>query len=271
MGSLLQTLHGSSSGSDAPSQIDILAGVADGITTPLPFSDPQRGFSILYGSAGDILPDLWDESSFSPNIEPEKGAYISFLSNPLAGDCRPLDITLPLASTIFQNGRRSTLFASRWRKGPGEALRHELTSHKQMQRVAPHGSTVGHTKPSIPLIPLTAPRKITAGLGNILRQVEIDGAATPASKELEMLIPQVFEARSKRHGSSSAGPIGVWAWVIPPHVVEAEQLQDLQVFQADNASLSESELAAKSVDVFSRLTSSCCRLHRICEYDDDLS
>ena len=266
MGSLLQTIYGPASGHETPSQIDLLAGVADGVSSPLPFGDPRRGFSLLYGSTGDILPDLWDESSFSPNIEPERGAYVSFLSNPLAGDCRPLDITLPLANTVFQNGRRSTLFASRWRRDSGDALSLDFTRHKQTQRVAPRGSAVGHTTPSIPLLPLTAPRKIVAGLGNILRQVEVDGAATPASKELEVLIPQVFDARSKRHGpSSSSGPIGVWAWVIPAHVVEAERLLDLKVFQSD-APLSETELAASSVDVFSRLASSSCRLHKICEY-----
>ena len=266
MGNLLQMLYGPSLGNERSAQIDLLAGVADGISSTLPFSDPRRGFSILYGSNGDFLPDLWDEGSFSPNIEPERGAHVSFLSNPLAGDCRPLDITLPLANTVFQNGRRSTLFASRWRREPGDALRLDYTRHKQTQRIAPRGSAVGHTTPSTPLLPLTAPRKIVAGLGNILRQVEVDGAATPASKELEVLIPQVFDARSKKHGSSfSSGPIGVWAWVIPAHVVEAERLRDLKVFPAD-ASLSEAELATESVEVFSRLTSSSCRLHKICKY-----
>ncbi|RYP72201.1 hypothetical protein DL771_004331 [Monosporascus sp. 5C6A] len=77
-----------------------------------------------------------------------------------------------------------------------------------------------------------------------------------------MLIPEIFDIRSKRHGPSSSGPIGVWAWVIPPHVVEAERLSDLNVFRA-NSSHSEAELATESAEVFSRLTSSGCRLHKI--------
>ncbi|RYP56692.1 hypothetical protein DL769_009882 [Monosporascus sp. CRB-8-3] len=72
----------------------------------------------------------------------------------------------------------------------------------------------------------------------------------------------MFDIRSKRHGPSSSGPIGVWAWVIPPHVVEAERLSDLKVFRA-NSSHSEAELATESAEVFSRLTSSGCRLHKI--------
>ncbi|RYP68905.1 hypothetical protein DL770_008363 [Monosporascus sp. CRB-9-2] len=77
-----------------------------------------------------------------------------------------------------------------------------------------------------------------------------------------MLIPEIFDTRSKRHGPSSSGPIGVWAWVIPPHVVKAERLSDLRVFRA-NSSHSEAELATESAEVFSKLTSSGCRLHKI--------
>ncbi|RYO76538.1 hypothetical protein DL766_002591 [Monosporascus sp. MC13-8B] len=77
-----------------------------------------------------------------------------------------------------------------------------------------------------------------------------------------MLLPEIFDIRSKRHGPSSSGPVGVWVWVIPPHVVEAESLSDLKVFRA-NSSHSEAELATESAEVFSRLTSFGCRLHKI--------
>lgn len=262
MGSLLQTLYESSLSNEATSQINILAGVTDGIPSTLPLSDPQRGLSILYSSRSSLLPDLWDSSSFSPGIEKDEVASVSFLSNPLAGDTRALDVTVPLANTVFQNGRRSTLFASRWLKEPNHSLVHNITRQKQTQLIAPRGSSVAHTAAFLPLMPLTAPRKILAGLGNILRQVEVDGSPSPASKELEVLIPQIFDARSNRYGPTSSGPIGVWAWVIPPHVVEKERLSHLKVFQTDS-SQPESELATEAIDVFSRLISSGCRLHKI--------
>lgn len=264
MGTLLQTLYEPSLNSEGTSQIDILAGVVDGITSTLPLSDPHRGLSILYSSTSSILPNLWDPSSFSPKTEQDKASSVSFLSNPLAGDTRTVDATIPLANTIFQNGRRSTLFASRWQKGSGHSLVHGFTRQKQTQNVTPRGTSANHTHPFLPLLPLIAPRKIVAGLGNILRQVEVDGSPSPASKELEVLIPQVFDVREKRYGASSPGPIGVWAWVIPPHVVETEKLLDLKVFSAESA-YSEAELATEAVDVFSRLTSSGCRLHKICK------
>lgn len=262
MGSLLQTLYESSLGDEATSQIEILAGVTDGISSTLPLSDPLKGLSILYSPRSNLLPDLWDSSSFAPDIEQDKAASVSFLSNPLAGDTRALDVTLPLANTVFQNGRRSTLFASRWLKKPGHSLVHDITRQKQTQRVGPRGSSVDQAASFLPLLPLTAPRKIVAGLGNILRQVEVDGSPSPASKELEVLIPQVFDVRSERYGPSSSGPIGVWAWVIPPHVLEKENLLDLKVFQT-HSSHPEAELATEAVDVFSRLMSSGCRLHKI--------
>ncbi len=267
IGTLLQRLYGASLAREDTSQIDILCGVVDGIPSTLPLVNPQRGLSILYSSTSDILPDLWDENSFAPDIEQENTASISFLSNPLTDDTRSLEVTLPLANTIFQNGRQSTLFASRWRKEQGDRLALATTRWKQTQRVTPGGHSVEHTIPFIPLLPLTTPRKILTGLGNILRQVEVDGSPAPASKELELLIPEVFAVRSKRYGPSSSGPIGVWAWVIPPHVIAAEILSDLEVFQADSHQ-SEAELATKAEGVFAKLTSSGCRLHKICKRDN---
>lgn len=267
MGSLLQTLYESSLGDEATSQIEILAGVTDGISSTLPLSDPLKGLSILYSPRSNLLPDLWDSSSFAPDIEQDKAASVSFLSNPLAGDTRALDVTLPLANTVFQNGRRSTLFASRWLKKPGHSLVHDITRQKQTQRVGPRGSSVDQAASFLPLLPLTAPRKIVAGLGNILRQVEVDGSPSPASKELEVLIPQVFDVRSERYGPSSSGPIGVWAWVIPPHVLGRENLSDLKVFQT-HSSHPEAKLATEAVDVFSRLMSSGCRLHKIRKWNN---
>ncbi|KAF3062008.1 hypothetical protein GL218_04174 [Daldinia childiae] len=246
---------------DNPIPINVLCAVTDGLTPGRLFSEPRTGLSILYGS-NDILPGIWSTDDVGSNIGQDRESSVSFLSDPLPKDTRPLEIALPLANTIFQNGRRSTLFASRWQRDEEGSMGRTDIEEKQHQRICLRVSSEGHIKPILPLLPLTPPRKIVAGLGNIVRQVEVNGTTTPASKELEALIPKVFDTRSERDISYLPGPIGVWCWVIPPDVVEKHNLLGLKVFEA-KSSQSEAELSLEVMNVFSELLSSGCRLHKI--------
>ncbi|KAI1458001.1 hypothetical protein F4805DRAFT_426231 [Annulohypoxylon moriforme] len=260
---LLRPLFGLGDGGISKSEsLDALCAVTDGLTPKRLFSEPQAGFSILYGSTKNILPDLQDHDNSQSVLDQDMESSVSFLSNPLAKDARPLEITLPLANTVFQTGRRTTLFANYWRRDSSGNLGRPQTFTKPTQRICPNINIAGHTRSLLPLLPLIPPRKIVAGLGNIVRQVEVNGSATPASKELEDLVPKIFDIRSKRDVSYSPGPIGVWCWVIPPHVVEKYNLLSLKVFQAESPQ-SEAELTLENMDVFSELISSGCRLHKI--------
>ncbi|KAI1806608.1 hypothetical protein F4811DRAFT_509671 [Daldinia bambusicola] len=249
-------------GQDNSVPINVLCAATDGLTPKRLFSEPRTGLSILYGSADGILPGLWSADDAESNISQDRGSSVSFLSNPLPRDTRPLEITLPLANTIFQNGRRSTLFASRWQRDRGGSIIRTMIHEKQSQRICLRAASGDHINSLLPLLPLTPPRKIVAGLGNIVRQVEVNGTATPASKELEVIIPKVFDKRSEQDTSYSPGPIGVWCWVIPPDVVEKRNLLDLKVF-GSGSSQSEAELSLEVMNVFSELLSSGCRLHKI--------
>ncbi|KAI1503671.1 hypothetical protein F5X99DRAFT_374125 [Biscogniauxia marginata] len=241
--------------------LDILSGVVDGIGTKNLSSEPRTGFSILYGLTGDILPNLWDSESVDSSSE-SRAASVSFITNPLAGDTKPLEITLPLANTVFQDGRQSTLSASRWENRSQGPMSLKTTCHKSNQRIFTYGDCANQTSSHIPLLPVTPPRKVVASLGNIVSQVEVGGSTTPASRELETLIPKILDIRSKNRAAASSGPFGVWCWVIPAHVVEAKKLLDLKVFRVES-SQSEAELALESIKLFSGLLSSGCRLHKI--------
>ncbi|KAI1103977.1 hypothetical protein F4804DRAFT_308715 [Jackrogersella minutella] len=263
MSGLLQSLLKSyTSGNLNAENINVLCTVADGLTPKQLFSEPQTGFSILHGPAKTILPDLWELDDLESNNNQHRESSVSFLSNPLPRDTEPLEITLPLANTLFQNGRRSTLLASRWKLDRDGSMTHAFTHEKRTQAIRPPVNPAGRTTPFLPLLPLTPPRKIVAGLGNIIRQVEVNGSPTPASKELEGLIPKVFDIRSTRDASYMPGPIGVWCWVLPPNVVEEQSLLSLKGFQVDS-SQSEAELSLESMTVFSEFISSGCRLHKI--------
>lgn len=241
----------------------VLSGVMDGIGPYQLSSRPRSGFSILRGPADNILPGLWAKEGFTGTSQ-DSAAHVSFATNPLRGNTGALEATLPLANTVFQNGRRSTLYASEWDVDNEGSMVLRTRQPKTTQRIVERGGTVAHTIPTIPLLPLTPPRKIIAGLGNIVRQVEVDGSATPASKELEAIIPQIFEERSQLDPNFSPRPMGVWCWVIPPQYMETKKFDELKLFKAGCA-LAEIDIISSSMELFSELLTSGCRLHKICK------
>ncbi|KAI1762094.1 hypothetical protein GGR53DRAFT_442319 [Hypoxylon sp. FL1150] len=260
MSNILEALfeeHGGQAGGD----VNVLSAVADGLTPKQLSGEPQAGLSFLYSSY-PILPSLWNDKEFGSNINRDKESSVTFISRPLPGNTGSLETTLPLANTIFQNGRRCTLFASKWQPKSNKSITLTSMREKISQIIRPSINQGDHTHPLLPLLPLTLPRKVVAGLGNIVRQVEINGSATPASKELESLIPKVFDTRARLDESYMPKPIGVWCWVIPPNVVDEQSLFDLKTFQAESTQ-SEAELSVGVMPTFSKLLSSKCRLHKI--------
>ncbi|KAI0206405.1 hypothetical protein F4808DRAFT_407166 [Astrocystis sublimbata] len=241
--------------------LHVLSGIADSLSSTRLSGGTQSGFSVLYGSSDIVVPGLWESEGFGGTSIDSSGC-VSFLTNPLTRSTGALEITVPLANTVFQNGRRSTLYASRWNIGGEGSLTLQRKQPKTTQRIADKGGPVNHTLSMVPLLPLTPPRKILAGLGNIVRQVDVDGTPTPASKELEDIIPKIFEERALREPTASPKPVGVWCWVIPPRCMKAGRFDNLKLFKADS-SQSEIDIASSSIELFSELLSSGCQLHRI--------
>ncbi|KAF2122955.1 hypothetical protein BDV96DRAFT_561749 [Lophiotrema nucula] len=147
--------------------------------------------------------------------------FVSWGSNKKMGQTGYADtLQLPLANTVFQTGSPFTMFKSTWVVDPNR--KHELVmeSKTNLKRVglsihpAFHGAQ-SVSALSIPLIPLTYPRLVTEGMGNILRRVRgPDQVDLQASHELEQAVPQYFEARNQ-----AAQAIAVWALVTPAEIV----------------------------------------------------
>ncbi|KAI9868022.1 MAG: hypothetical protein M1813_006767 [Trichoglossum hirsutum] len=165
----------------------------------------------------------------------ERRTHISF-SIP-ANECLPdasfrrfQRVEVPLANTVFQNGRRSTLLSSGWSR-----MRHS----RELCRTSPLGTdssnvflpgaprawrSTRHT----PLVSITVPRRIVACFGNIIRQITLgpirtqeangreEGAdvstttTVPASQELESAVQAYF----KRH-ELQPRQVGIWALIVP--------------------------------------------------------
>lgn len=187
----------------------VLAAVVDGLCPSWPSREIRDGFSIQLGSLQGILPGLWDETTPATADSKNEPASLSVLLNEQAL------LTLPLANTLFQNGRRSTLLASEWGGGVLKTIEKrsqtiDLSRLPQMRTVAVHA----------PLVPITRPRMILEGLGNILAKVDIEGKASPASQELQVNIPRLLEARRLQSDVGHVpGPVGVWALVIPGYIL----------------------------------------------------
>lgn len=198
-------------------ELDILVGVVDGIA-PTPRGLRQivgrkvlEGFSIIHGLSAHLLPDLWESESKEAIKSTAQQSSLSFSgSSELSGN-----ITLPLSNTLFTNGKHSTLIASHWR-GKNELFRKVKSEDKNHQTVRniPEG---GRHLPDmlIPAVPLTPPRQISSGLGNIIRQLDFGNEGIgPASRELEVVVNAYMESRGQEKL-----PIAVWALVVPADLI----------------------------------------------------
>jgi hypothetical protein len=122
-----------------------------------------------------------------------------------------LEIGVPLANTMFRNGRTSTLLASRWH---GTSDQFEKIQQEEKKSVTIYPAQANPITPlhlEIPLVPLTPPRRVASCLGNIVRQVtDANGKVVSASQELEASVDAYLEVR-KLHKQT----VTVWALIIP--------------------------------------------------------
>ncbi|CZT42822.1 uncharacterized protein RSE6_02773 [Rhynchosporium secalis] len=203
-------------------EVDVVCGCVDGLA-PIPSvlsksraERSREGFSILHGSRDSTLPLIWTNTEAPPSRSPSMQATITLRK----GDHGPPDLTLPLANTLFKNGRLSTLLVSNWhwrpsakeswvlKKGPSERSNVNINIFGDATKRQP--SLV------LPAVRLTPARPIVSGLGNIVRTIDFgaeDGIG-PASRELEPTVTKYLETMG--HGNTT---INVWALVVPPESV----------------------------------------------------
>lgn len=247
-----------------PYEVNVLAAAVDGLCPREHDSPPSSGLSILHGQVNSILPGLWWKTpKASQRRAPDRQGAISVAMNPYLGDSRSLSVTLPLANTVFYNSRRSTLLAYQWQAVGSRPYKLVSQVEKESQMIVPALKSIQtHTSISVPLFPITEPRKVVFCLGNIVRQTEVDGRETPASRGLEAVIPQLLAARSKAN-PQSCNTASIWALVIPPEVMGTNVLDALSIGEGFDPSV-EHEIATKVSQSFSGLLAAGCRLHRVC-------
>ncbi|WQF77900.1 hypothetical protein CDEST_02914 [Colletotrichum destructivum] len=232
MSALVEPFTTASRGSDdegrkLPEDIHVLAAAVDGLHPLRVFGDTPHGFSFYYANMKDTMIRMWKDK---PDLPDEPKSYIGFHTGTSHFGGAMVSCKLPLANTVFQNGRQTTMFASRWRNsGPRTGVQVIRWMEKRTHNVNcldPDNQSKYNIQS--PLVPITAPRKILAGLGNIVSLVEVDGEETPASTELEKAVNELYVRRSKEGHTFPPGPVGVWALVQPPGPKQSKDLDILQ-------------------------------------------
>jgi hypothetical protein len=177
--------------------VDVVCACVDGLPPRLDWIVSRQtryrreGFAILQGRADQIVPRLWEDETTVQESTVGVGSSLTFSSyqEPESLDMFT-ELTLPLANTIFATGEESKVFASKWqfiKDNQYEKVMSEEKSHQVINIFG--GEEKGFPPGYIPVIPLTPPRRIASGLGNIVKQLDFDGdIAGPASRELEECI-----------------------------------------------------------------------------------
>ena len=243
--------------------IQVLVGVVDDLNAPTSSGAPVAGFSVLQGSAETLLPSLSTPATPSRGREaPRPGSLQFSLSRGPSGGS--LSLNMPLAHTVFQNGRESTLLAHTWKSTPQSSFTLANTIEKTRQEIS-----LSAIKPSlsVPLMPVTPPRRILGCLGNIISQIEIDGAAVPASTELENEVQVVYDRRAVAGNLNSEGmPVDIWALVSTPEGTVTTEIEDILDSLEDakfEGPEEERAVAASNVPLIEKLLMSGFQLHRI--------
>lgn len=210
--------------------IDILAAVVDSIP-PGPFHRPHHprcdgleGVCIAYLDSDEAAPNLWSHRQTSMERDTmtiQQRCSLTFSIRNINAPQIVRKIQLPVANTLFLNGKPSTLIAQRWVQQSDEATQSPtftLTEQRSLPEqtinmtvVPPSGFRTAQNLPNH-LKPITSPRAVVACVGNIVQQVSSsdDSKVVPASQELEETIQQgINDGRMPKQSQD------VWALIAP--------------------------------------------------------
>ncbi|KAL8901036.1 MAG: hypothetical protein Q9192_000757 [Flavoplaca navasiana] len=255
-----QTYHGWSRGQ----LLDVLVAVVDRIAPPtsriknvdtVPLASGEvnysgKGLSVLLTDSETATPGLWSQSesrqgdatstlrrrsTLSFQFGPNKESLHPAEANAAPKSFQSKTIKLPVANTVFHNGRESSIQAQRWIVGetmlePTLACIKRSWIHEQVLRIAFPYPPEPDKFPLQIIAPMKCigPRqRVATSMGNIIRQVHsledlsgpaphrFQSEAEPASKQLEDAINQwVTEP------GNEMGAVEVWALVRPPTILQ---------------------------------------------------
>jgi hypothetical protein len=193
----------------SPTEINVICAAVDGLPPRPQLMQYQsgEGFSILLMSSTEKMRRIWEDTQADTTLT-NMQSTLTFVSDlPTTTVVR-----IPLANTLFRNGRYSTLLLSRWRSS-GDSF---VISRQQVEKNNVNISVFGRLPKGTPrtyisTVPLTPVRQIKSGLGNIVRRIDFgDGDVGPASRELETSVTEYLAQQGHDYST-----IDVWALIMP--------------------------------------------------------
>lgn len=209
--------------------------------------DGFEGISVAVLDSEAAAPDLWSSRNISSEREImtiQQRCTLSFSFPPSPGVRTQLSdksvsqplvqrtLHLPVANTLFQNGKTSTIFAQRWKLHFSQVSTSEHVSSKKKwlpQQIIQIGAVFADEGMRLKLdhrvhshlVPITPARTIKAAVGNIVRLIsgsDTSVEAAPASEELERAISTAIQ-----QGQIPAQQTGVWALIRPQRYATLDQ------------------------------------------------
>ncbi|CAG8976631.1 hypothetical protein HYALB_00002147 [Hymenoscyphus albidus] len=211
-----------------PLELDVVCACVDKVAFTVDFlrsasaeqSRDRSGISILQGRSDLLLPGLWDDEVNSQTHTTELLSTITVASSQDDSIKNSIKIDIPLANTLFTNGRKSTLLISRWQHKQPESNERsfvQIMSAEKLNQVVNALGDMAIDRPHmlISVTPLTPARPITSGLGNIVRQIDFgNNNIGPASRELEAVVNKRIETLLEKRKK-----FNVWALIVPEAIV----------------------------------------------------
>ncbi|EPS44830.1 hypothetical protein H072_1182 [Dactylellina haptotyla CBS 200.50] len=147
----------------------------------------------------------------------------------------PKEVRMQLANTLFHTGKIATLARHYYRVSEQpETKRLEISEafSEDLENLTIEFSRYLLFKEAwqLPLFPLTKPRKIASGNGNIVKEIQVpDGGSTKnirASQELEVAVTN-WLARNPQYGQESLGkrPVEIFARITDPSCNASKHIQ----------------------------------------------
>ncbi|KAL8816462.1 MAG: hypothetical protein Q9223_004531 [Gallowayella weberi] len=243
--------------------LDVLVAVVDRISHPSSEITPAQavtnnanksmigytgdGISVMLADSETVAPGLWSQrentdGKSSPITQRQSTLSFKFGANVEGGgrdercSFRSKTIKLPVANTVFQNGRESTIQAQRWIVGE-DILEPSLACIKrtwlkeqvlQMDFPCPHKPNKFPLHVGVPLKTLTGRKRVATSMGNVIRQVfaknqpfpdepqhNFQPEAEPASKDLESAVARLMSTPGSENEA-----VGIWALIRSPTSLE---------------------------------------------------
>ena len=214
--------------------------------------DGYEGVSVAVLDSEAAAPDLWlprktsneretmtiqQRCTLSFSLPPSPGVRTQLSDKSVSQPLVKRMLQLPVANTLFQNGKTSTLFAQRWSlHSSGESTSDHVSSKKTWlpQQIVEMGAVFADEGMRLQfdhlvhshLVPITPARTITAAVGNIVRKIsggDVSAEPVPASEELERAISTAIQ-----QGQIPAQQAGVWALIRPQRYAALDKAAQLQ-------------------------------------------